>query len=119
VMTNLPIDSLANHEETFGPIAKLRSFKSDDEAWKYINACNLGLVSSVFTHDVDQAWTWAEALNTGITVVNDFNHFWEHHLPFGGMASNDSGSGRVGGRHMLEFMSDLKTIAFNIGNPSI
>jgi len=119
VLTNLPIDSLANHEETFGPIAKLRSFKNDDEAWKFINACNLGLVSSVFTRDVDQAWTWAEALNTGITVVNDFNHFWEHHLPFGGMASNDSGSGRIGGRHMLEFMSDLKTIAFNIGNPSI
>ena len=55
----------------------------------------------------------------GITVVNDFNHFWEHHLPFGGMASNESGTGRIGGRYMLEFMSDLKTIAFNIGSPSI
>lgn len=119
VLTNLPIDSLANHEETFGPIAKLRSFKSDEDAWKFINACNLGLVSSVFTKDIDKAWNWAEELNTGITVVNDFNHFWEHHLPFGGMASNDSGSGRIGGRHMLEFMSDLKTIAFNIGAPSV
>jgi succinate-semialdehyde dehydrogenase/glutarate-semialdehyde dehydrogenase len=119
VLTDLPIDSIANHEETFGPIAKLRSFKRDEDAWKFINACSLGLVSSVFTRDVDRAWNWAESLNTGITVVNDFNHFWEHHLPFGGMASNDSGTGRIGGRHMLEFMSDLKTIAFNIGSPSI
>jgi succinate-semialdehyde dehydrogenase/glutarate-semialdehyde dehydrogenase len=119
VMTGLPIDSIANHEETFGPVAKLRSFRSDDDVWRYINACNLGLVSAVFTRDVDRAWNWAEALNTGITVVNDFTHFWEHHLPFGGMASNDSGTGRIGGRHMLEFMSDLKTIAFNIGAPSV
>ena len=57
--------------------------------------------------------------NTGITVVNDWTHFWEHHLPFGGMASNRSGLGRIGGRHTLEFMSDLKTIAFNLGKPSV
>ena len=61
---------------------------------------------------------WAERLNTGLTVVNDWSHFWEHHLPFGGMASNRSGLGRIGGRHTLEFMSDLKTIAFNLGPPS-
>lgn len=119
VMTDLPLDSAANREETFGPVAKIKSFKKDEEAWKYINACDLGLVSSVFTRDVDNAWRWAEQLNTGITVVNDFNHFWEHHLPFGGMASNESGLGRIGGRHTLEFMSDLKTIAFNIGDPSV
>ncbi|HWB54670.1 MAG TPA: aldehyde dehydrogenase family protein, partial [Tepidisphaeraceae bacterium] len=114
-----PLESLANREETFGPIAKIKSFKTEDEACKYINACDLGLVSSVFTKDVDKAWTWAEQLNTGLTVVNDFNHFWEHHLPFGGMASNSSGVGRIGGRHTLEFMCDLKIIAFNIGAPSM
>jgi succinate-semialdehyde dehydrogenase/glutarate-semialdehyde dehydrogenase len=119
VMVDLPIDSLANQEETFGPIAKIKSFRSDEEAWRYINSCDLGLVSSVFTQDVDKAWTWAEELNTGITVVNDFNHFWEHHLPFGGMASNASGTNRIGGRHTLEFMSDLKSICFNIGPPSV
>jgi acyl-CoA reductase-like NAD-dependent aldehyde dehydrogenase len=118
VLTDLPIDSMANREETFGPVAKIRSFKSDEDAWRYINACDLGLVSSVFTQDVDRAWSWAEQLNTGLTVVNDYTHFWEHHLPFGGMASNQSGVGRIGGRHTLEFMSDLKVIAFNIGAPS-
>jgi hypothetical protein len=34
------------------------------------------------------------------------------------MASNRSGLGRIGGRHTLEFMSDLKTIVFNLGKPS-
>jgi succinate-semialdehyde dehydrogenase/glutarate-semialdehyde dehydrogenase len=119
VLTGFAVDSLVNKEETFGPIAPIKGFQTDQEAWDYINACDLGLVSAVFTKDVDRAWQWAESLNTGITVVNDWTHFWEHHLPFGGMASNQSGMGRIGGRHTLEFMSDLKTIAFNIGPPSV
>jgi succinate-semialdehyde dehydrogenase/glutarate-semialdehyde dehydrogenase len=119
VLVDFSLDSLVNREETFGPIAPIASFRSDEQAWEYINACDLGLVSSVFTRDVDRAWEWAEGLNTGITVVNDWPHFWEYHLPFGGMSSNSSGIGRIGGRHALEFMSDLKTIAFNLGKPSV
>lgn len=119
VLVDFTVDSLINQRETFGPIAPIASFKADREAWEYINACNLGLVSSVFTKDVDRAWQWAEQLDTGITVVNDWPHFWEHHLPFGGMACNESGLGRIGGRHMLEFMSDLKTIVFGLGGPTL
>jgi len=118
VLTDFSVDALVNHEETFGPIAPIKSFSNDDEAWRHIKACNLGLVSSVFTQDVNKAWAWAEELDTGITVVNDWTHFWEHHLPFGGTARNDSGLGRIGGRHTLEFMSNLKSIVFNLGDPT-
>lgn len=118
VLVDFPVDSLVNREETFGPIAPVASFGNEEEAWQYIHACDLGLVSSVFTRDIDRAWHWAERLDTGMTVINDWTHFWEHHLPFGGMASNRSGLGRIGGRHTLEFMSDLKTIVFNLGKPS-
>ena len=119
VLVDYPPDAMVNREETFGPVAPIASFSSDEQAWEYNNACDLGLVSSVFTKDIDKAWLWAEKLNTGITVINDWTHFWEHHLPFGGMASNSSGVGRIGGRHTLEFMSDLKTIVFNLGPPSV
>jgi acyl-CoA reductase-like NAD-dependent aldehyde dehydrogenase len=118
VIAEFSDDSLINMEETFGPVAPIKSFRSDNEVWHHINACNLGLVSSVFTQDVQAAWRWAQQLNTGITVVNDWTHFWEHHLPFGGMSRNESGMGRIGGRHTLEFMSNLKTIAFNLGDPT-
>ena len=76
----------------------------------------LGLVSAVFTRDLDAAWHWAERLRTGITVVNDHTNYWEPHIPFGGMAGTASGIGRLGGRRTLEFMSDLHTIAFH-GEP--
>lgn len=118
VLTDFSLDSVVNREETFGPVAPIKSFRREEEVWEYINACNLGLVSAVFTRDVNRAWSWSESLNSGLTVVNDWTHFWEHHLPFGGMSGNDSGLGRIGGRHTLEFMSNLKTIAFNVGEPT-
>jgi succinate-semialdehyde dehydrogenase/glutarate-semialdehyde dehydrogenase len=114
VLVDFPIDSLVNREETFGPVAPIASFKDEAAAWEYINACRFGLVSAVFTQDIDRAWHWAENLRTGITVVNDFSNYWEMHIPFGGMSGTDSGVGRIGGRHTLEFMSDLKTIAFHV-----
>lgn len=119
VLVDYAMDSLVNQEETFGPVAPIAAFSSDQQAWDYINACDLGLTSSVFTNDVNKAWHWAEQLNTGTTIVNDWPLFWEHHLPFGGMASNESGMGRIGGRHTLEFVSNLKSITFNLGAPSV
>lgn len=114
VLVDFDVDSLVNKEETFGPIAPVRAYSSDEEAWQYIRACDLGLVSAVFTENMDRAWKWSEMLRTGIVVVNDQSIFWEPHIPFGGMAGTASGIGRLGGRHTLEFMSDLQTIAFHI-----
>lgn len=114
VLVDYTIDSLVNTEESFGPIAPIASFKTEDEAWEYINACDLGLVSCVFTQDVNRAFKWAEQLRTGLTVVNDFTNYWELHVPFGGMSGKRSGVGRLGGKHTLMEMTDLKTIAFHI-----
>ncbi len=115
VLTGFTRDSLLNREETFGPIAPVASFDDEDEAWETIRACRLGLVSAVFTRDLTRAWRWAEKLRTGIVVVNDFTNYWETHLPFGGASGTGSGLGRLGGRHTLEAMTDLKTIAIHVG----
>jgi len=114
VLVDYAEDSLINAEETFGPVAPIRGFASEEEAWRFIARCDLGLVSSVFTEDVHAAWRWAEALRTGVVVVNDHSNYWEPHVPFGGMSGTRSGVGRLGGRHVLEFMSDLQTIAFHV-----
>jgi len=72
--------------------------------------------TAVFTEEVDEAWRWAERLRTGLVVVNDNSNFWEPHVPFGGMSGTGSGVGRLGGRHVLEFMSDYQTIAFHVAS---
>lgn len=115
VIKDVADDALVNREETFGPIAPIRGFGSEEEAWRFIRRCDLGLVSSVFTENLDRAWRWAESLRTGIVVINDNSNFWEPHVPFGGMSGTASGVGRLGGRHVLEFMSDLQTVAFHLG----
>jgi len=115
VLVGYSEDSLINREETFGPVAPVHGFATDVEAWRFIDACELGLVSSVFTANVDEAWRWAERLRTGIVVVNDNSNYWEPHVPFGGMSGTRSGVGRLGGRHVLQFMADLQTIAFHVG----
>lgn len=115
VLTGFAPDALVNREETFGPIAPIRAFASADEAAALIDACDLGLVSSVFTENVDDAWRWAERMRTGVVVVNDNSNFWEPHVAFGGMSGTSSGVGRLGGRHVLEFMGDLQTVAFHVG----
>ncbi len=114
VLVDFSLDSLVNTEETFGPIAPVRSFSSEDDAWEAIASCDLGLVASVFTENLNEAWKWAERLRTGVVVVNDNSNYWEPHVPFGGMAGTRSGVGRLGGRQALEFMSDLQTIAFHV-----
>jgi succinate-semialdehyde dehydrogenase/glutarate-semialdehyde dehydrogenase len=107
-------DSLVNREETFGPIAPIAAYRSAEEVRELIRACDLGLVSSIFTEKIDLAWNWAEELRTGIVVVNDNGNWWEPHVPFGGMAGTSSGIGRLGGRHVLTFMSDLQTVVFHV-----
>jgi succinate-semialdehyde dehydrogenase/glutarate-semialdehyde dehydrogenase len=102
-------------EESFGPVAPVLTVSSDDEALRIANECSLGLVSAVFTRDVNRAFKFAEGLQTGIVMVNEFTDYWELHIPFGGASGKRSGIGRIGGRRALEEMTDLKTIVFEVG----
>lgn len=114
VLADVSRDSLVNREETFGPVAPLIPVDSDDEAIDVANDNRLGLVSSVFTQDLDRAFRFIDAMPTGIVNVNDTSNYWELHIPFGGMSGKDSGVGRLGGRHTLMAMSDLKTTTISL-----
>lgn len=115
VLDGMTPDMTGHREETFGPIAKVMTVGSDDEALRAADDSELGLVSAVFTRDLKRAFRFAEALRTGIVVVNDFTDYWELHIPFGGAAGKRSGIGRIGGKHALMEMTDLKTIVLDVG----
>lgn len=103
-----------NQEETFGPVAPVLRGGSDDEILAWANQGTYGLVASVWTTNVKRAIRFAEDLRAGIVNINESSHYWETHIPFGGMSGKQSGIGRLGGRHSLEAMSDLKTIVLDI-----
>ena len=114
VLTGVTREALINTEETFGPVAPLLRFDSDEEAFSMARDNRYGLVSSVFTQDIDRAFRYVEEMPTGIVNINDTSNYWELHIPFGGASGKDSGIGRVGGKHALMAMCDLKTATFTV-----
>lgn len=114
VLTGVTREALINTEETFGPVAPLIAIDSDEEAFALARDNRYGLVSSVFTQDIDRAFRYVEEMPTGIVNINDTSNYWELHIPFGGASGKDSGMGRVGGKHALTAMCDLKTATFTV-----
>jgi succinate-semialdehyde dehydrogenase/glutarate-semialdehyde dehydrogenase len=114
VIDRVSPDMQFNKEETFGPVAPVMVASSDEEALAWANNSSYGLVASLWTSDMKRAFHFAESLRTGIVNVNETSDYWEPHIPFGGMSGKQSGIGRIGGRHTLEEMSDLKTIVLDL-----
>jgi succinate-semialdehyde dehydrogenase/glutarate-semialdehyde dehydrogenase len=114
VIDNISQDSLLNNEETFGPVSPVMAFDDVDEALAIANQDNMGLVAAVFTSSTKNAFYFAERLRTGIVNINEHSNYWESHIPFGGVAGTQSGVGRIGGKHTLMEMTDLRTICLDI-----
>ncbi len=102
VLSNVPQTANCVHDEIFGPVAALQTFKSDDEVIERANATEYGLVSYLFTGDLKRGLSVAERLESGMVGLNR-GLVSDPAAPFGGV--KQSGLGREGGHEgMLEFM---------------
>lgn len=110
VLDRVPPDAVAATDETFGPIAPVVAIRSLEEAIELTNASPYGLLAAVFTGDLRKGLHFAEHVRSGLVNINETTNYWENHLPFGGRAGSDSGTGRVGGRHPFELLTELQTV---------
>jgi succinate-semialdehyde dehydrogenase/glutarate-semialdehyde dehydrogenase len=100
---------LAMREETFGPVAPLMKFDTDEEAIKLANATEFGLASYFYSRDVQRCWRVAEALESGIVGINEGIISTEV-APFGGV--KESGIGREGSKYGLDEYLELKYLCY-------
>lgn len=111
VIMNATEDMLCMTEETFGPVAPIATFKTDEEAIERANNTDFGLAAYVFTKDLSRAFRISEALEYGIVGVNDGVPSTPQ-APFGGM--KESGIGREGGYYGIEEFLEIKYTSFKI-----
>jgi len=94
-------------EETFGPVAPLIKFHSEEEAIAMANDSEFGLASYFYARDVGRVWRVAEALESGIVGANTGLISTEI-APFGGV--KQSGIGREGGKYGIEEFLEVKYV---------
>ncbi len=96
-------------EEVFGPVLAVVPFKTFEEAIYLQNDCRYGLSGSIYTQDVDKAFTAMRDVQTGLFYVNAPTIGAENHLPFGGVKQTGNGH-REGGKEALDLFSEWKAI---------
>jgi succinate-semialdehyde dehydrogenase/glutarate-semialdehyde dehydrogenase len=105
VLTEVTPDMKVTQEETFGPLAPLFRFKTDDEAIALANNTEFGLASYFYARDLGRVWRVAEALESGIVGINTGIISTEV-APFGGV--KESGVGREGSKYGMDDFLEIK-----------
>jgi succinate-semialdehyde dehydrogenase/glutarate-semialdehyde dehydrogenase len=94
-------------EETFGPVAPLFRFKTEEDAIALANDTPFGLASYFYSRDLGRAWRVAEALEYGMVGINEGVISTEV-APFGGI--KESGMGREGSKYGIDDFLEIKYI---------
>ena len=111
VLTGVTDDMIVTNEETFGPVAPLFKFETEEEVIEKANATIFGLASYFYSRDIGRVTRVQEALEYGIVGVNTGIISTEV-APFGGV--KQSGLGREGSHHGMEDFLEMKYICLSI-----
>ena len=98
-------DMAVAREETFGPVAPLFRFKTEEEAIEMANNTEFGLACYFYTRDIGRVWRVAEGLEYGMVGINE-GIISTAEAPFGGV--KESGLGREGSHHGVEEYVEMK-----------
>ncbi|RIA47565.1 NAD-dependent succinate-semialdehyde dehydrogenase [Dichotomicrobium thermohalophilum] len=107
ILTDVTSEMRLANEETFGPVAPLFRFHTEEEAIATANDTPSGLAAYFYTNDLGRAWRVSEGLEFGMVGVNEGVISTEL-APFGGV--KESGLGREGSHHGIEEFVEMKYI---------
>ncbi len=105
ILSDVPLGTKLMNEETFGPVAPLTRFSTEQEVIAMSNDTEFGLAAYFYTKDIGRVWRVAEALEYGIVGINEGLISTEV-APFGGV--KQSGIGREGSKYGIEDYIEVK-----------
>ncbi|MGE5537388.1 MAG: NADP-dependent succinate-semialdehyde dehydrogenase [Gemmatimonas sp.] len=108
IVTGVTTEMKVAREETFGPLAPIFRFKTEEEAIRMANDTEFGLASYFYARDIGRIWRVAEGLEYGIVGINEGIISTEV-APFGGV--KESGTGREGSKYGIEDYLEIKYLA--------
>ncbi|MDC5357280.1 NAD-dependent succinate-semialdehyde dehydrogenase [Acinetobacter baumannii] len=111
VLTDVTQDMKVSKEETFGPLAPLFRFKTEDEAVAMANDTEFGLAAYLFTQSTARQWRVGEALEYGMVGINT-GAISNEVAPFGGV--KQSGLGREGSKFGIEEYVEMKYLCVDL-----
>lgn len=98
ILADVPSDALVCQEETFGPLAALTKFETEEEVIRLANNTPVGLAGYFYSRDVGRVWRVAEALEVGMVGTNT-GAISQAVIPFGGV--KESGLGELSQQAVL------------------
>jgi succinate-semialdehyde dehydrogenase / glutarate-semialdehyde dehydrogenase len=108
VITSVTRDAAMSSEETFGPVAGIARFETEDEAIAQANDTPYGLAAYFYSRDLGRVWRVSEGLEYGIVGINT-GFISTEVAPFGGV--KESGIGREGSRYGIDEWLEIKYLA--------
>ncbi len=105
LLTGVTSEMAVAREETFGPVAPLFRFSTEDEAIRMANDTELGLAAYFYSRDIGRIWRVSEGLEYGIVGVNE-GIISNEVAPFGGV--KESGIGREGSKYGMDDFVEIK-----------
>ncbi|PIK34586.1 putative succinate-semialdehyde dehydrogenase, mitochondrial [Apostichopus japonicus] len=111
VVRDVPREAVVCSEETFGPLAPVIKFNSEEEVLSLANFTRVGLAGYFYSRDMSQVWRVAEGLEVGMVGINE-TAISADCIAFGGV--KESGLGREGSKYGLEEYSEIKYLCFGV-----
>jgi aminomuconate-semialdehyde/2-hydroxymuconate-6-semialdehyde dehydrogenase len=111
IWTGLPEESAVVREEIFGPCCHIAPFDQEDKVLERVNDSPYGLATAVWTQNLARAHRVSAAIEVGMVWVNSW-FLRDLRTPFGG--SKQSGIGREGGVHSMEFYTELRNVCVKL-----
>jgi succinate-semialdehyde dehydrogenase/glutarate-semialdehyde dehydrogenase len=108
VLANCNASMLVAREETFGPVAPLFRFRTEEEVIAMANDSDVGLAGYFYARDIGRVFRVAEALEVGLVGVND-GVISNEVAPFGGV--KQSGLGREGSKYGIDEYLEIKYVS--------